>query len=258
MDTPAADNSKFRVVVYAAPDDTEELADVIAEVLKFHPTDALIRARTVPGPLIDELTRETAERLAGEISKIGVRAEAVPAADVPEFKNIVVVHHARCPETGLEVLGLNAEEQMLVPWSDIDLISVGQVPQETARHYVTGEMTAISAARRTSPGPKDMLLTPGPSAWFVCRNPDRELRIDHKRMNYEYLGKRKTFSATANFRLFLDDVIARARQAYLTPSTRDYLEHGSVSDYSFGSPEVLKQDAILHLLIRRRIPQSPS
>jgi hypothetical protein len=252
MDTPADENAKYRVVVYAAPDDAQELADVIARVLGLHPTDALIRARTVPGPLIDELPRGTAERLAGEISQIGVRAEALPAASVPEFNSIVVVHHARCLETGLEVLGVNAQEQMLVPWNDIDLISVGQVPQETARHYVTGEMAAISAARRTSPGPRDILLTPGPSAWFVCKNPDRELRIDHKRMNYEYLGKRKTFSATANFRLFLDDVIARARQAYLTPSTRDYLEHGSVTDYSFDSPDVLKQDAILHILIRRR------
>jgi hypothetical protein len=252
MDAPAADNSKFRVIVFAAPDDTQALADVIAEVLGLHRTDAMVRARMVPGPLIDELPREAAERLAGEISRIGIRAEALPAENVPEFENIVVVHHARCLETGLDVLGLNAEEQMLVPWSDIDLISVGQVPQETARHYVTGEMAALSAARRTSPGPRDILLTPGPSAWFVCRNPDRELRIDHKRMNYEYLGKRKTFSATANFRLFLDDVIARARQAYLTPSTRDYLEHGSVTDYSFDSPEALKQDAILHLLIRRR------
>ena len=71
-------------------------------------------------------------------------------------------------------------------------------------------------------------------------------------MNYEYLGKRKTFSATANFRLFLDDVIAGARRAYLTPSTRDYLERGSVTDYSFASPDALKHDAILHLLIRRR------
>ena len=78
----------------------------------------------------------------------------------------------------------------------IDLISVGQVPQETSRHYPTAEM--VTAARRTSHGPTDMLLTPGPSAWFVCRNPNRELRVDHKRMNYEYLGQRKTFSATAN------------------------------------------------------------
>lgn len=252
MDTPVADISKFRVVVYAAPDDPQELGDVLARVLGLHPTDALVQARTAPGPLSDELPRETAERLAAEISQIGVRAEAVPTAEIPEFKNIVVVHHARCLETGLEVLGLNAEEQMLVAWSDVDLISVGQVPQETARHYVTGEMTALSATRRTSSGPRDILMTPGPTAWLICRSPERELRIDHKRMNYEYLGKRKTFSATANFRLFLDDVIARARQAYLTPSTRDYLVHGSVSDYSFATPDALKRDAILHLLIRRR------
>jgi hypothetical protein len=252
MDTTASDNPPFCVVVYAAPDDPQELGDVLARVLGLHPTDALVQARTAPGPLVDDLPRDTAERLAADISQIGVRAEAVPAADVPQFKNVVVVHHARCLDSGLEVLGLNAEEQMLIAWSDVDLISVGQVPQEMARHYVTGEMTAMSAARRTSPGPRDVLMTPGPSAWFVCKNPDCELRIDHKRMNYEYLGKRKTFSATANFRLFLDDVIARARQAYLTPSTRDYLAHGSVTDYSFASPEALKHDAILHILIRRR------
>ncbi len=252
MDAPAGESPKFRVVVYAAPDDLHELAGILSRALGTHATDALVRARTIPGALGDELPRETAERLAAEISQIGVRAEAVPAGEVPEFNNIMVVHHARCLEAGLDVLGLNAQEQMLVPWNDIELISVGQVPQETARHYVTGEMATISAARRTTPGPKDILMTPGPSAWLVCRNPDRQLRIDHKRMNYEYLGKRKTFSATANFRLFLDDVIAKARQAYLTPSTRDYLEHGSVTDYSFASPDALQHDAILHLLIRRR------
>jgi hypothetical protein len=252
MDGPATDNPQFRVVVYAAPDDLHELAEILGRELGSHSTDALVQARTVPGALGDELSRETAERLAAEISQIGVRAEAVPAGDVPEFNTVTVVHHARCLDSGLEVLGLNAREQMLVPWNDVDLISVGQVPQETARHYVTGEMATISAARRTTPGPKDILMTPGPSAWFVCKNPDRQLRIDHKRMNYEYLGKRKTFSATANFRLFLDDVIAKARQAYLTPSTRDYLEHGSVTDYSFASLEALKHDAILHLMIKRR------
>jgi hypothetical protein len=256
MDTPAADNSKFRVVVYAAPDDPQELGEALVRVLGLHATDALVLARTAPGPLGDELPRDAAERLAAEISQIGVRAEAIPAGDVPEFKSVLVVHHARCLDTGLEVLGLNAEEKMLIPWGDIDLISVGQVPQEMARHYVTGEMAAMSAARRTSPGPRDVLMTPGPSAWFVCKNPEQQLRIDHKRMNYEYLGKRKTFSATANFRLFLDDVIARARPADLTPSTRDYLVHGSVTDYSNGSPDDLKHDAILHLLIRQRAGSS--
>src|SRR4029079_2825386 len=106
--------ANYRVVVYAAPDDPQELGDVLAQVLALHPTDALVQARTVPGPLTDVLPREIAERLAGAISQIGVRAEAMPASEIPEFKNIVVVHHARCLDTGLEVLGLNAEEQLLV------------------------------------------------------------------------------------------------------------------------------------------------
>lgn len=252
MDVQPAGAPLYRVAVFSAPDDPHELSQALQTVLGLHSTDAIVQARTLPGALLAELPRETADRLAAEISKIGVRAEAVPAADVPEFLNIVIVHHARSLEDGLDVLGLNAEEKMLIPWDDIELISVGQVPQETARHYVTGEMPTISAPRHTTSGPKETFLPPGPSAWFICKNPERELRIDHKRMNYEYLGTRKTFSATANFRLFLDDVIAHARMAYLTPSTRDYLEHGSVTDYSFDSPEALKHDAILHLMIRRR------
>jgi hypothetical protein len=256
MTVPAANDAKYRVIVYAAPDEAQELGDVLESVLGLHATDALILARAAPGPLGDVLTRELAERLVAEISQIGLRADAVPADEVPEFRNIVVVHHARCLDAGLDVLGLNAEEKMLIAWNNIDLISVGQVPQETSRHYPMAEM--VTAARRTSHSPTDMLLTPGPCAWFVCRNPSCELRVDHKRMNYEYLAQRKTFSATANFRLFLDDVIARARAAYLTPSTRDYLEHGSVTDYSFGSAEALKRDAILHLLIHRRSVVPPS
>src|SRR6266550_3223138 len=100
MDTPAADNSKFRVVVYAVPDNPQELGEVLVRVLGLHATDALVLARTAPGPLRDDLPRDAAERLAAEISQIGVRAEAVPTGDVPEFKNVVVVHHARCLDTG--------------------------------------------------------------------------------------------------------------------------------------------------------------
>ena len=103
MNTPPADNSKFRVVVYAAPDDLHELADILGHELGSHATDALVRARTVPGALGDELPRETAERLAAEISQIGVRAEAVPAGEVPEFNTITVVHRACCLDTGVEV-----------------------------------------------------------------------------------------------------------------------------------------------------------
>src|SRR5947209_4525958 len=109
MDTTAANNLKYRVIVYAAPDETEELGDILESVLGLHATDALILARTAPGPLGEALTRDVADRLASEISQIGVRADVVSASEIPEFRNIVVVHHARCLDAGLDVLGLNAE-----------------------------------------------------------------------------------------------------------------------------------------------------
>jgi hypothetical protein len=253
METKAPESSDaYRVVVFARPDDPAELAEVLNRVLGIHPTDALVHARGAPGALPEKLTRERAEVLVAEIAQLGLSAQALPAAEIPEFEHVVAVHRSACSDAGLDVQGLHEEQHFAVPWGDIELIAIGQVPQEIARHYATGEMAALSAARRTSKPPVDLPLPPGAAAWIVCRNPERELRIDHKRMNYEYLGKRKTFSATANFRLFIDDIIARTPHAYLTPSTRDFLERGSVSSYSFDSPEKLKQDAILHLVIRRR------
>ncbi|HTI49994.1 MAG TPA: hypothetical protein VL475_03545, partial [Planctomycetaceae bacterium] len=157
----------------------------------------------------------------------------------------------------LEIIELHDREAALVPWNDIDLVSVGQVPQDSARHYISGEGATVRSARRTGPSTMETPLSPGPEAWILCRNLVRWLRIDHKRMNYEYLGNRKTDSATANFRLFLDDIVARARQAYLTPSTRAFLEHGSVADYSFKTVEDLQRATELHLLIHRRAGAAP-
>jgi hypothetical protein len=110
----------------------------------------------------------------------------------------------------------------------------------------------MSAARRTAPAPVDRPLPAGPEAWLIRREPSRGFRIDHKRMNYEYLGTRKTDSATANFHLLIDDIIAHCPEVYLPPATRAFLEHGPVTDYSFDSPEELKRYTVLHLLVHRQ------
>lgn len=252
MTASSGQQSSFRVAVFAAPDDLAALAEILEQVLKLHPTDAMNHARAAPGLLCDPLQRDVAERLAVEIGRIGLQAEAVAVADLPQLDHAAVVHHARCLEGGLEIVELHGQSEQIVPWSDLDLISLGDVPGEMGRHYATGEMATMSAARRTSSPSHDRLLTPGPEAWFICRNPLRAMRIDHKRMNYESLGPRKTDSATANFRLFLDDVIAAAPQVYLTPATRAYAEHGSVEDYTFANADELRRATLLHWLIHRR------
>src|SRR6185369_9886305 len=222
-----------RVAVFAAPDEADDLSRVLSDVLGFHPTDAAIHARGMPGLLPDSLPRAKGERLAAAINGLGLHAECIPAEEIPELDHGQAVHHLRCLESGLEVVGTNGERETVVPWQDIDVICVGVVPQEAAKHYLTGEMATLSAARRTTHLALELSLPEGPELWIVCSRPFRVLRVDHKRMNYEYLGERKTDSATVNFPLFLADVLQRIPHVYLTPSTRAFLGHGAERLYRF-------------------------
>jgi hypothetical protein len=197
------------------------------------------------------MTRDAAERLAAAISQIGLHAVALAESDVPQLAHAKNINHARCLSSGFEIVGLDGQRTLLIPWDQLDLLSVGLVPFETVRRDIAPEAAIIHSAPRTGPTTIDLSLSNSLEAWIACRTPDCAYRIDSKRMNYEYLGSRKTDSATANFRLFLDDLIARAPGLYLTPSTRAYAEHGSVHDYSFESSQDLMRATILHMLIRR-------
>lgn len=249
----------FRVAVFGMPDDPDSLADVLEDVLGLHATDARVHARAAPGVLGEPLDRETADRLASAIGETGVQAEVLSASDIPSLAEPVVAHHARCLDVGLEVSEMHGRAASLLAWNRLDLLSVGQIPQETERYQIDANTTSISSARRAGGrGSVKKALPPGPEAWIIAGNPFRAYRIDHKRMNYEYLGDRKTDSATSNFRMFCDDLVAHARLAYLTPATRAWLEHGSVEDYSFTVGEALERYTVLHLLLHRRAQNQAS
>lgn len=254
MTSPAepAETPSFRVVVFAAPDDPSDLGEVLSGVLGLHPTDALVQARYAPGLLPDTLPEKTARHLVDEIGKIGIHAAAVPMAQVPCLDDVEMVHHLRLSDEGLQIIDLHGMTEQLVPWPSVELISVGQVPQETTRHFASSDMNTVRSARRTGPSTVETPLSPGPEAWIVCADPERYFRVDHKRMNYEYLGVRKSDSATTNFRLFLEDFVSQADKVYRTPATRSFLKHGSsVADYSFDSAEELQRMTQFHLLLHR-------
>lgn len=254
MNADTRTQSDDHVVVFAVPGEPQELADVLTEVLGMHPTDALVHARSAPGILPDRLTRDKAELLAAAIQKIGVRAEVVTPDEVPDFHHGEVVHHCKCATGGLEIIETHGDLETVVPWDEIELICVGVVPQEGARHYATGEMSVLSAARRSPHAPLDIPPTAGPELWFIRKSPFRAFRIDHKRLNYEYLGDRKTDSATVNFHAFLRDLLQHAPHAYVTPSTRAFLEHGAERQYHFDSADQLRRYTQFHLMIRRHVP----
>lgn len=219
-----------------------------------HPTDAMIRAHSAPGILPDQLSDDEAAHWVQAIGELGLHSEAVPAAEVPDFGHGEAVHHARLLEAGLEIIEIHGQEEQVVPWPDVALLSVGQVPQEVSRRYVM-PTTTLTAARRTLPPPVDVPLPSGPELWVVGTNPLRPFRIDHKRLNYEYLGERKTDSATRNFRVFIEELVRHAPGAYLTPATRAYLEHGSLRHYEFDSPAELRRYTVFHVMLWQRLRQ---
>jgi hypothetical protein len=120
--------SAFRVVVFAAPEDPGVLRDLLVRRLNMHPTDAMVHARAVPGVLPDRLNQDAAEQLAAAVNEAGLHAEAVRQSEIPDFEHSEAVHHARCLEEGFEVVELHGDKESLVPWSRIELLSVGQVP----------------------------------------------------------------------------------------------------------------------------------
>ncbi|MBS0262219.1 MAG: hypothetical protein JSS02_09740 [Planctomycetes bacterium] len=251
MNTNVLTSTDCQVVVFAVPGDAGELATVLTAVLGLHPTDAMVQSRSAPGVLPGKLSREQAERLAAAIQNIGVRAEVASPEELADLEATEVVHHCRCVPAGLEIVDPRGVVQATIPWDEVDLISVGVVPQETGWHYPTGDMAILSAARRSPRTPLEIPATAGPEVWITCRSPFRSFRIDHKRMNYEYLGDCKTESATANFMLFLNDLMRHAPYAYVTPSTRAFLVHGPERLFHFDSTDQLRRYTQFHLLIHR-------
>ena len=215
-----------------------------------HPTDAMIRAERLPGILPASLSRDVAEHVAAAINRAGVHAEAVSQKDIPDFEHAEAVHHVRCNGTGLEIIELHGGTESRVAWSDVELIAVGRVRDEEEEHLVADK--PIFSYRRLTPDEHFVRQVAGPELWLVAGNPLRPYRIDHSRMNYEYLAERKTDSATHNFRCFVEDLVKNAVSAYITPSTRAFLGLAPTRHYEFDSADDLRRYTVFHLLIRRR------
>jgi len=251
--TPSDRELAYRVVIFAAADDPQVVRDRLVEELGMHPTDAMIHAQRAPGILPELLSREAADHLASAINRAGVHAEAVPQREIPDFEHAEAVHHVRSKEDGLEIMELHGGTESLIAWSDVELIAVGRVQQEIEEHLIAD--TPVFSYRRLTPDERFVRHLAGPELWLIACNPLRPYRIDHSRMNYEYLGERKTGSATHNFRCFVEDLVKHALGAYITPSTRAFIGLAPTKHYEFDSSDDLRRYAVFHLLVRRRAEQ---
>ena len=83
---------------------------------------------------------------------------------------------------------------------------------------------------------------------IVRRDPRIAFRVVENQMNYAYLGDRLSPSAAENFPLFVADLVARADDAYLTPSTRAFLARRRPGRVHVPQPQALLDYATHRLL----------
>lgn len=246
----------YRVAVFAAPDDPGGLIAALRQQLDLTEIDARVRIRNLPGVLPERLSQQEAERLAATVRSLGVDAAAMCPEGWPDLRHVPKAHHVRCTEAGLEVVPMAGSEVERIPWRRVALISIADVPLDRSHHFAPPQTVVI----RGTPRQNDTDFTTtvrGPELWVVCVDPWLVLRIDHREMNYEYLGPRKSTSAAANFLEFSRDLVREAPDAYLTPPTRAFLAHDSVEKYRFDAPERHRELVEFHTVLMSRIRNRP-
>ena len=239
-----------RLAVFSKPDDVHDLADVLVEELDLHPTDARHEAHSVPCVLTPRLTSANADRIARAIEQLGLRTEPIPLEELRAFDDLRTAHHVACRPSGLEIIDLVGRPCELIPWDDLEVLSVGETPAEPSHHQLTGEFTVISSARHLQDVASDV---PAHTLelWVVCRHPERVYRLDASKLNFESLAEHKTNSRQVNLRLLLQDIVRHAPHAHLTPSAREFVIENKLA--RFTSAEQLLNVTQLHLLMAHRL-----
>ena len=236
-----------RIAVFSKPDDVHELAGVLAEELNLHPTDAMHEAHSVPCVLSPRLTSANAERITTAIEQLGLRTEPIPLEELRAFEDFHTVRHVACRLSGLEIVDLLGLPTELIPWDDLEVLSVGETPADSSHHRQTA---MISTVRHLEDAFADV-PTHTLELWIVCRHPERVYRLDAGKLNFESLAENKTNSMQINLRLLLQTIVQHAPNAHLTPAAREFLDHDTLT--RFTSPEQLLNITQLHLLMAHRL-----
>jgi hypothetical protein len=266
--------ARYRLVIFSAIDEPQEVRDLVCQATGMHPTDAVQALARAPGTWPQPLEEPAVRKLLDGLYEHGVAAEAWRADQFPELSPARTVHRAACLSDGFRIEGLRGEPTHWVPWDRIEEICAGRIAaHDEYRHVqpprwpsvvVAGiRALALMKPQRSSRRSRAMRIPRDPvgEVVIVRRDPRIAFRVVENQMNYAYLGQRLCQSAAENFPVFLADLCARADTAYLTDSTRSFLEHRDPAEYEFPSSQALLDYATHRLLWswyrRDRDAQSP-
>lgn len=253
---------EHRLVVYQEGVDPHLIRDILAAELALHATDAMRLAAHAPGVIPVALTARQSAALAQRLTEAAVDAEDWLAERLPDLSQPRDVYRVRCRPQGLEVTDRHSSPEHWLPWEQVELISVGVVPQGVASRQVNtptwlaAATTGIRVLGLSARAPRSRSIKvarpPAPELWIVRERPVLALRLQPYRMNFDYLGERLQSNTAANFRLLIEDVLRPTPGATITPATHSFLTYDRPGHHFFSSAQELMEYTTWQLLLRWR------
>lgn len=175
------------------PLDLEKTARIIAKAEHIVYADATRSVRNCCGILAHDLTLYEARSICNELNAEGVGVFYMDQDKMYYPAPAVHVNNADCLQEFFNVEDIYGGFHPLA-WTSIILVSIG---------LITGEGLILD---------------------IFSREPQKKhYRVKHDAFNYDYLGERLKPSALDNFRLFAQDIVSLATQAYGNRGINAYL-----------------------------------
>jgi hypothetical protein len=257
----AATPPRYRLVIFDAIEEPQEVRDLVCRATGMHPTDATQWLARAPGTWPQLLEEAEVRKLLDGLYECRVAAEAWRVDQFPDLSPARTVHRAACMAEGFRIEGLRGEPTHWMPWDRIELICAGRIGVEDEyrqvqpRRWPSTVVAGLRALAFMKPQPSSrraraMRIPRDPvgEVLIVRRDPRIAFRIVESQMNYAYLGRRRSHSAAENFPVFLADLCARAEAAYITPSTRSLLKRQDPGEHEFANSQALLDYATHRLL----------
>lgn len=229
-----------RVVVFGTPDDPEQLHKLMMQLLDLDRVTAMQVIRALPGVIPQTLSQHTAADAAAEIRQLGLNAAAIPASDVPDLSHALQTHHLRITDETIATAD-SPEESPAWSWNEVAVISVGVVPSTAPGHYHSPPVLASGSSHHSWSDGLKTSAKHRPEAFVVLADGRVALRFASDEFNYEYLADRLSTSSGANFRQLVKDLVSHAGGAWVTPSTRAFLDRSPVPHYEFHSRDEFRR-----------------
>lgn len=249
---------QYRLVIFDAIENPKELRDLVQKATGMHPTDAVQWLGRAPGPWPAPLDEKATRALLDGLYDFGIAAEAWRVDQFPDLGTPRTIHRAACLDEGLRLEGLRGEPTHWVPWKFVELICAGRVVGEDdsrgsgRAHWPSSLVAGARALTLRKPKAIDLsgrgASEPVREVLVARREPRVTFRFVENQMNYAYLGDRLRDVASENFPIFLVDLCDRAKQAYVTESTRSLLDNRDPGEHDFPTSRAILDHAGLQLL----------